>query len=60
MLDEKTTLEVARMIGEGLKYLKCKQIVHRNLKISNLLVIDGIVKISNLSCAVDLATDTKD
>jgi len=47
VLDEKCTLEIGRMVAEGLKYLQSKQILQRNLRTSNLLIVNGVVKLSN-------------
>lgn len=57
VLDEKSAVEVFRMIVEGLKYLKSKQILQRNIKTNNLVLIDGTVKICNFYWALEAGED---
>ncbi len=52
-MDEKSTLEVLRMTAEASKYLRSKQIVHRNIRTGNILIVDGVVKLSNFYWALE-------
>ena len=45
LLDENLMIEILRQIAKGLKYLHGKNLGHRDLDPSNILVKDGQIKI---------------
>lgn len=52
VLDEKAALEVAKALVEAIRYLRSKQIVHRNIRTNNLLIVNGSIKLGSFGWAV--------
>jgi serine/threonine-protein kinase len=55
-LPEETALEIARLVGEGLKYAHGMGLLHRDLKPDNiLLTVEGVAKLADLGISQNIA-----
>lgn len=59
-LQEKTARKIIFDIFEGLRYLAEEQIVHRDIKIANIFMKNGITKIADFGFAKKSTQNFKD
>ena len=59
-LDEKMARKIIHDIFEGLRYLAQEQIVHRDIKIANIFMKNGVTKIADFGFAKKVTQNFKD
>ena len=60
-ISEKEVAEFVRQLGAGIEYMQERGIMHRDLKLSNILLTDDkVVKIIDFGLAVQLSDNTEE